>query len=78
MPACDRQAGKRGKRAGAYLDEADVLGVFPEALPADIEAVLPDQTPLVAADSAAETNKTVSNGLLTQRQMRRDVHFFKV
>ena len=37
----------------AHLDEADVLCVFPEALSADVEAVLPDQPPLVAAHAAA-------------------------
>lgn len=36
----------------SYLDEANVGGLLPEALTADVEAVLADQTGLVGADSA--------------------------
>jgi len=35
------------------LDEANVLALFPEALTADVQAVLADQTGLVGADAAA-------------------------
>jgi Zn-dependent M28 family amino/carboxypeptidase len=36
----------------AYLDESNVGGLFTEALTADVQAVLADQTSLVCADSA--------------------------
>ena len=42
-------------RAAAHLGETYVLGVLPEALSADVEAVLPDQAPLIAAHTAART-----------------------
>lgn len=47
---------------GAYLDEADVLGVAAEALPAAHEAVLPDQAVGVGAHTAAitQTNNAIS------------------
>lgn len=35
-----------------YLDEANVGGLLTEALTADVEAVLADQTGLVGADTA--------------------------
>jgi hypothetical protein len=35
-----------------YLDEANVVGLLTEALTADVEAVLADQTGLVLADTA--------------------------
>jgi len=38
----------------AYLDEADVLGVAAEALPAAHQPVLPDQSVRVGADPAAK------------------------
>jgi hypothetical protein len=36
----------------AYLDESNVGGFFSEALTADVETVLSDETSLVSADSA--------------------------
>ena len=36
-----------------HLDEADVLGVLPEALSANVEAVLTNQSPVISAHSAA-------------------------
>ena len=39
-----------------YLGEANVLGVLTEALAADIESVLADQSPLVGANTAAGTD----------------------
>jgi len=36
------------------LDEADVLALLPEALSADVEAVLSDNAGAVVADSAGE------------------------
>jgi hypothetical protein len=36
----------------AYLDEANVSGLLTEALTADVEAVLADETGLVGADTA--------------------------
>jgi hypothetical protein len=36
----------------SYLDEANVRGLLTEALTADVEAVLADQTGLVGADTA--------------------------
>lgn len=53
-------AGKRcfwGLRAGGgetHLHEADVLGVLAEALPADVQVVLANDTPLVRAHAAVE------------------------
>jgi len=41
----------------AYLDEADVLGVAAEALPAAHQPVLPDQSVRVSADPAAKATK---------------------
>jgi hypothetical protein len=40
-----------------YLDEANVLGVAAEALPAAHEAILPDQTMRVATDPAAKNEQ---------------------
>lgn len=37
-----------------YLDETDVLGLFSEALTADVETVLADKTSGVCADTADE------------------------
>jgi hypothetical protein len=39
----------------AYLGEPNVLRLFPEALAADVEAVLADQTSFVRADTAITT-----------------------
>jgi len=41
----------------AYLDEANVLGVAAEALPATHQPVLPDQSMRVGADPAAKAIK---------------------
>jgi len=41
----------------AYLDEANVLGVAAEALPAAHQPVLPDQSMRVGADPAAKAIK---------------------
>lgn len=38
----------------SYLSESNVLGVLPKALPADVQVVFTDDTPLVATYSAAE------------------------
>lgn len=40
--------------ADAHLHEADVLGILAEALPADVEVVLANDTPLVCAHAAVE------------------------
>jgi len=40
------------KHIDTHLDEADVLGVLAEALPADVQVVLADDTPLVRAHAA--------------------------
>ena len=37
----------------AHLHEADVLGILAEALPADVQVVLANDTPLVRAHAAA-------------------------
>ncbi len=50
----DAEGWKLG-RAKGHLDEANVLGVLPEALAADVEAVLADEAPLVGAHTAATT-----------------------
>lgn len=39
--------------AGAHLNEADVLGVLAEALPAHVQAVLADEAVAVGAHAAA-------------------------
>ena len=44
-----------------YLDEADVLGVAAEALPAAHEPVLPDQAMGVGAHAAATTKPHHNN-----------------
>mgnify|MGYP006913719574 CR=1 FL=1 len=49
------QGRKQGPEGfGAYLDEADVLGVAAEALPAAHEPILPDQPMGVSTDPAAK------------------------
>lgn len=40
-------------RCSTYLDEPNILALLAEALTADVQAVLPDQTGLVRAHSAA-------------------------
>jgi hypothetical protein len=37
---------------GAYLDEPDILALLTEALTADVQAVLADETGLMGADAA--------------------------
>lgn len=44
------------------LDEADVVRLLTEALTADVEAVLADQTGLVGADAAAAGALAVGTG----------------
>jgi hypothetical protein len=44
------------KNVPAYLCEADVDGSFPEALTADVEAVLADETSVMCADAAVNRN----------------------
>ena len=56
-------------RDDPHLDEADVLGVLAEALPADVEAVLADQTPVVSAHTAAYgTESPLSTGYCITRE----------
>lgn len=45
-----------------YLDKANVLGVLPEALSANVQAILPDKAPLIGANTAA-TESNCINGL---------------
>lgn len=52
------------------LDEADVLGILPEALPADVEAVLADQAPAVAADPAAGASSQAQSSVLQVGQLQ--------
>lgn len=40
--------------SSTHLDEADIRGLLTEALTADVEAILADQTSLVSADAAIE------------------------
>lgn len=40
--------------SSAYLDETDVGSLLTEALTADVEAVLADETGLVSADAAVD------------------------
>lgn len=48
-----RVPGRGGNRL-AVLDEANVVGLLAEALTADVEAVLADQTSTVSADAAVK------------------------
>jgi hypothetical protein len=48
------------KRAKAYLDKTNILALLTEALTADVEAVLADQTGLVGADTAAACTLAVA------------------
>ena len=43
--------------ADTHLHEADVLGILAEALPADVEVVLANDTPLVCAHAAVEEGR---------------------
>lgn len=52
----------------AYLDEANVLGILPEALAADIQAVLANQAPLVGAHTAASKESKQSQHLAENAQ----------
>jgi hypothetical protein len=46
-----------------HLDEANVVGVLPEALAADVQVVLADDTTLVAAHAAAgQSNASKHHG----------------
>jgi hypothetical protein len=54
---CCEEGSRRAEAFGAYLDEADVLGVAAEALPAAHEPVLPDEAVGVGAHTAAITNQ---------------------
>ena len=44
----------------SYLDETNVLALFPEALTADVQAILADQTGFVGADAAVRERKYTS------------------
>lgn len=58
IPEC-AYAGSCQWRGISYLDETNVLALFPEALTADVKAVFADQTGFVCADAAVgEKNKT--------------------
>ena len=59
MEACSRLT-----ETDAHLGEANVLGVLTEALAAYIQPVLPDEPPLVGADTAAQ--KCKSSGRIFQ------------
>ena len=51
----------------AYLDESNVGGLFTEALTADVESVLADQTSLVGADAAIHQNPSASSSSASPR-----------
>jgi len=55
----DQGSEQRPEDFGAYLDEADVLGVAAEALPAAHEPVLPDEAVGVGAHTAAITHRGI-------------------
>lgn len=48
---------EKGRRSKTYLGEADVLRFLPEALAANVEAIFPDQSSLVGADTAKRRAK---------------------
>jgi hypothetical protein len=48
---------RRVHGARAYLDEANVGGLLTEALAADVESILADQTGLMGADAAIRFRK---------------------
>lgn len=49
----------------SYLGEADVVGLLAEALTADVQAVLADETSLVGADTASGMSVTMSIHVLS-------------
>lgn len=65
-----------------YLSEANIFGVLTEALPADVESILPDQTPMAGADTATmnevdywaelEQANCIGSGHQTRRQVTGD------
>ena len=51
-----------GERGGkVYLDESNIRGLLSEALTADVQTILSDQTSLVGADTAITTISSCSN-----------------
>ena len=56
-----------------YLDEPDVLRVFPKALTADVQVVLADDTPLVATHPAASRD-IIHAGLSVQSRELKDTN----
>lgn len=52
---------REGGFIAVYLDEANVVGLLTEALTADVEAVLADETGLVGADAAVFVGGVVSD-----------------
>ncbi len=46
------------RKWSSYLGEADISGLLAEALTADVEAVLADQTGRVGADAATQKNES--------------------
>jgi hypothetical protein len=55
----------------SYLDEANVGGLLTEALTADVEAVLADQTGLVGADAAVREVKIIMLAQILQFPSRK-------
>jgi hypothetical protein len=51
-----------GERGGkVYLDESNIRGLLSEALTADVQTILSDQTSFVGADTAITTISSCSN-----------------
>ena len=57
----------------SYLDETDVGALLAEALTADVQAVLADQTSRVGAD-AAESTMLANHGQFRRAAPDRDMH----
>jgi hypothetical protein len=62
LPATDIPSTSPTQAPCTYLDKANVSGVLPEALTADVQVVLADDTALVAADLAAKPEHDTNGG----------------
>ena len=62
-----------GEGGNSYLDEANVGTLLTEALTADVEAVLADETGLVGADTAVRSNVSQVSLILMPCSPRSDL-----
>ncbi len=64
---------RRGRGENSYLDEANVGTLLTEALTADVEAVLADETGLVGADTAVRSSVSQVFLILIPSSLRSDL-----